>query len=70
MVTLTDAIYYLAITNLIGLVLVLLTCRCLYGLTTQNKFLALLNKYHCWIWWLFLTSVALHATIALYQRLA
>jgi len=30
MVTLTDAIYYLAITNLIGLVLVLLTCRCLY----------------------------------------
>jgi len=62
--------YVLGITNILGLVLVYFSCRCLPG----TKFLGKLSRYkwyqkfyryHCYYWWFFFISVFLHTIIAL-----
>jgi hypothetical protein len=61
-------VYILGITNLIGLALVLLSCRCTLGLNSDkfsnSKFYMAIYKYHCYYWWLFIASVIAHAIIA------
>ncbi|OGY17390.1 MAG: hypothetical protein A2784_02835 [Candidatus Chisholmbacteria bacterium RIFCSPHIGHO2_01_FULL_48_12] len=64
-----QAIYLLGISNLVFLVLVLLSCRCFVG---TKVYLTLLSKtwfkkfyqYHCWYWWGFIISVLLHTLLA------
>ena len=66
----TRLVFVLGITNLIGLLLVLLSCRCMMA-TFVNK----LWKYdwykrfyahHCYYWWFFILSVLAHAILAFY----
>lgn len=66
---LAQLVFILGITNLVSLLLVLFSCRCMLG-TFVNK----LWKYegyrkfyslHCYFWWLFVISVILHAVLAI-----
>jgi hypothetical protein len=64
-------VYVLGVTNVIGLLLVLLSCRCIpmigsltAGLT-KSKFYQSFYKYHCYYWMFFIISVILHAIVAL-----
>jgi len=63
--------FYLGISNLVGLFLVFLSCRCLM----KSSWIAKLQKYdwynafykwHCAYWWFFFISVLLHALIAVF----
>ena len=63
-------IFILGIINLLTGFLVLLTCRCLptsrigsklMQYTAYNRF----YRYHCYIWWIFWTSVIIHAAFAI-----
>lgn len=60
--------YILGIINIIGLVLVGLSCRCILGLKMQSlrKSNIFMNfyKYHCYYWLLFIISVILHTVFA------
>ena len=62
--------YALGITNIIGIALVLLSCRCMAGKRLFN-FLWKFGWYkkfynlHCYYWWLFIASVLLHAVLAI-----
>ena len=62
------ATYILGYANIIGLLLVLLSCRCIIGINptklSKSKFYMNFYKYHCYYWWFFIISVALHATLA------
>ena len=64
-------VYVLGITNIIGLLLVLFSCRCIPmigALTTglvKSKWYQSFYRYHCYYWLFFITSVILHAIIAL-----
>ncbi|NIQ07734.1 MAG: hypothetical protein GWO20_19070 [Candidatus Korarchaeota archaeon] len=55
--------------NLIGLLLVVLSCRCipinLPASLQKTKAYQVFYKYHCYYWYLFLISVALHAILAI-----
>lgn len=50
--------------NIIGLILVVLSCRCipinLPESLQKTKAYQVFYKYHCYYWYLFLISVALH----------
>ena len=59
-------VYLLGVTNLIGLLLVLSTCRCIpmigkltEGLTKSKTYLKFYS-YHCFYWTFFIVSVILH----------
>ena len=63
--------FILGISNLVGLFLVLLSCRCmmkadwikkLQQYSWYNKF----YQWHCAYWWFFMASVFFHALIAIY----
>jgi len=61
--------FILGITNIIGILLVLFSCRCILGwrpqlLQKQRWFMAF-YRHHCWYWRLFLLSVFLHAVLAI-----
>lgn len=62
--------FILGITNIIGISLVFLSCRCLMG-KNLSKFLFKYDwykkfyGYHCYYWWFFIISVLLHSLIAL-----
>lgn len=62
-------VFILGITNLVGMFLVLFSCRCILG--WQPKFLQASRRYmkfyayHCWYWRFFLLSVFLHAVLAI-----
>lgn len=63
------AAYILGYANIIGLLLVLFSCRCILGSKlnqklTKSKFYMKLYNYHCYYWWFFIISVALHAALA------
>ena len=66
---LAKATYVLGYTNIIGLLLVLFSCRCIYGIKphrlVKSKAYMLLFRYHCYYWWFFIISVALHAILAI-----
>ncbi len=66
----TQLVYILGIINLIGLVLVYFSCRCLVG----KGVFAFLNRFswyqkfyrlHCYWWYVFFASVFLHAVLAM-----
>jgi hypothetical protein len=62
-------VYVLGITNIIGLLLVLFSCRCmgfprltrkLFNYSWYHKF----YQKHCYYWWFFVISVLLHTIFA------
>jgi len=64
-------IYIFGITNIISILLVLTSCRCMGIANITNRFFDYLwyKKYyskHCWYWWIFIISVLLHTSLAFY----
>ena len=63
------ATYLLGYANIIGLLLVLFSCRCIMGINPKklaaSKFYLVFYKYHSYYWWFFIISVALHAILAI-----
>ena len=63
-------VYLLGISNLLGLLLVFFSCRCLMG-PGLGKLMTRIPNYmkfyslHCYFWWFFFISVALHAVLAI-----
>ncbi len=61
--------FILGITNIIGLLLVLGSCRCILGwqpkFLQSRKWFMSFYGYHCWYWRLFLLSVFLHALVSI-----
>jgi hypothetical protein len=62
-------VYLLGWTNIVGLVLVLLSCRCILGFKattlSESKLYMKFYKYHCYYWWFFIASVMIHAIFAI-----
>ena len=64
-------IFILGITNLVGGLLVALSCRCIPALSViggklmQYKAYQRFYRYHCYYWWLFWLSVVVHAIFAI-----
>jgi hypothetical protein len=63
------AAYVLGWTNIIGLLLVILSCRCVMNIKpemlTKSKLYIAFYRYHCYYWWLFIISVLAHAILAI-----
>lgn len=63
-------VFILGITNLIGILLVLISCRCILGWNPEkfgkSKLFMKFYNLHCWWWRFFLISVFLHAVLAIY----
>jgi hypothetical protein len=62
------ATYILGWVNIIGLFLVLFSCRCALGMKasmSKSKAYMSFYKYHCYYWWVFIISVAAHAILAI-----
>jgi len=65
-------IFILGITNALSLLLVLFSCRCVMRKTyfvrliERSRLYEKFYNYHCYYWWIFIISVILHATLALY----
>ncbi len=62
-------IYVLGIANIIGVLLVFFSCRCLVGVRFVNKMFQhdWYKKFydlHCYYWWFFFASVVLHTITA------
>ncbi|OHA53075.1 MAG: hypothetical protein A2991_00935 [Candidatus Terrybacteria bacterium RIFCSPLOWO2_01_FULL_58_14] len=63
-------VYLLGISNLLGLGIVFITCRCFPGMRWLKPFWGAkwyqkLYRTHCWWWYFFLLSVLLHAVFAI-----
>lgn len=63
-------IFSLGIINLVAAALIFFSCRCLPGSRLAGglmKYPAYKHfyKYHCYIWWILLPSVVVHAILAL-----
>ena len=63
-------IYTFGIINLVAGMLVLSTCRCIPGLKIASNLMKYpayqrFYKYHCYLWWVFWTSVMVHAIFAI-----
>lgn len=62
-------VFILGITNILSILLVFFSCRCLIGIKFVNKmwqyewYKKFYNK-HCYYWWVFIISVLLHTIIA------
>jgi len=62
-------IFLLGIINILSIVLVFFSCRCLMGKRLGNwlqkypKYLKFYQK-HCYFWWLFVISVFFHTLLA------
>ena len=61
--------YILGWANLLGLILVYLSCRCILGkwanTLSQSQIYMKFYKYHCYYWWFFIISVIAHAIVAI-----
>ena len=61
-------IYVFGYINLISIILVLLSCRCLltknFHFLNKYSWFTKLYKYHCYFWWIFIVSVLLHTFFA------
>jgi len=68
-VVMAKASYILGYTNIIGLLLVLFSCRCIMSIRPErlkrSGLYTFLYRYHCHYWWFFIISVALHAILAI-----
>jgi hypothetical protein len=63
-------VFILGIINLVTGVLIFFSCRCLPGSgigkrLMKYKWYQKYFKWHCYIWWIFWISVAVHAIIGL-----
>ena len=61
-------IFILGIINITTGLLVLLSCRCIpriSGRLMQYAAYRRFFQYHCYIWWVFWTSVIVHASLAI-----
>ncbi len=68
---LAKAIYILGILNIVGLLLVFFSCRCLPGMRWLKPlwgaaWYRAFYRRHCWYWYFFFVSVFLHAVLAMY----
>jgi len=67
---LTRIVFILGVTNIISILLVRFTCRCIgsnkltLGLF-KYKWYQKIYSYHCLYWWIFIVSVIIHATFAI-----
>ncbi len=64
-------VFAAGITNIVFLLLVLLSCRCMGITPIINRFMGNKNfqrfySKHCYYWWLFIASVLVHTFMALY----
>lgn len=63
------AAYILGWMNIIGLVLVLLSCRCIMNIKPEklakSKLYTKFYSLHCYYWWFFIISVLAHAILAI-----
>ena len=59
-------IFIFGILNIVGIALVLLSCRCLFGrvINPKSKIMMKFYNLHCYYWLLFLISVLAHALLA------
>ena len=59
-------IFIFGILNVVGIALVLLSCRCLFGRVINPKSRIMMKFYnmHCYYWLLFIISVLAHALLA------
>ena len=61
-------VFILGITNIIGLALVFISCRCILGWRPQalqnSKLFMAIYRRHCWYWRFFLLSVLAHTVFA------
>jgi hypothetical protein len=69
-ITAARLVFILGITNLVTGGLVLLSCRCIPGSKVTGNLMKYqaykrFYRYHCYIWWVFLISVAVHAVFAI-----
>jgi hypothetical protein len=66
----TRIIFILGFVNLVTGLLIFFSCRCLPGsaigksLMKRPRFQKFF-KFHCYLWWIFWTSVVIHATLVL-----
>lgn len=63
-------VFVLGIVNLTFVALILFTCRCLPTWKPTKGIMKLkwfqrVYKYHCYLWWILIPSVIIHATFAL-----
>lgn len=63
-------LFVLGIINLVGGILIFLSCRCLSGSAILSRvrrhpFYQRLFSYHCYIWWIFWLSVIVHAILGI-----
>jgi len=63
-------VFALGIINVLTIMLVFFSCRCLIGRRFVDrmwkyKWYRIYHKGHCYYWWLLAVSVLLHSTIAL-----
>lgn len=63
-------IFITAMINLITLALILLSCRCinmwkLTSVLTKSPWYKRFFRWHCYVWYIFLPSVVIHAVFAL-----
>lgn len=63
-------VYILGITNLVSLLLVLFSCRCMMGVRLfaqlmKRSWYKRFYTSHCYYWWVFVISVAFHSVLAL-----
>ncbi len=62
-------VFVLGIVNLVSVLAILLTCRCIpmWRLTrgiNQYGWYKKVYRFHCYVWWLFIPSVVIHAVLA------
>ncbi|MBW2989067.1 hypothetical protein KY358_01980 [Candidatus Woesearchaeota archaeon] len=61
--------FILGITNIIGLLLVLGSCRCVIGIRpeklSRSKAYSSFYRFHCQYWWFFIASVLMHSVFAI-----
>jgi|TARA_Y100000310_G_scaffold141404_1_gene140868 hypothetical protein len=67
----TQLIFIFGIINVISIILVFFSCRCLVGAKLvkrlwQYDWYKKFYKMHCYYWWLFIISVLLHTILAFY----
>jgi len=63
-------IFSLGIINLVTVALIFFSCRCIPGIQIVGKLMKYpaykrFFSYHCYIWWVLLPSVVVHASLAL-----
>ena len=65
-------VFILGITNVVSIIMVMFSCRCVMNKTyfinliNRSKVYGKFYNYHCYYWWIFIISVILHAAFALY----